>query len=184
MKPVFRFISSCISENNSYMRHKTPLLLIKGLSREHHARLYNVSKAHISHWRRIDYHSLRHSRTFDTSPRTIFILYLSLRDVGVQQKYSSTARTRARGSYELKNRTVINNRFLPAPVCAAPGQGKIFFRRGLYEAGRGGDEVDGGENVGHKNVPVRNGPGEEKTRRVYLFAGDRTFGMVSRSHAS
>ncbi|TGZ36194.1 hypothetical protein DBV15_07262 [Temnothorax longispinosus] len=79
---------------------------------------------------------------------------------GVQQKdcSSTTTRTRARGSCELKNRTVINNRFLPAPH---PPKAR-FFRRGLHEAGQGGDEVDGGENVGHKNVPVRNGPGEER----------------------
>ncbi|KYQ49356.1 hypothetical protein ALC60_11461 [Trachymyrmex zeteki] len=79
------------------------------------------------------------------------------------KKTSSTARTRARGSCELKDRTVINNRFLPAPVCAAPGkastQGEIFFVEALQE-------VDGGENVGHKNVPVRNGPGEGKQVRV------------------
>ncbi|EZA51816.1 hypothetical protein X777_09573 [Ooceraea biroi] len=61
---------------------------------------------------------------------------------GVQQK---DAAARARGSCELKDR---------------------FFRRGLYGRG-GGDEVGGsGENVGHKNVLVRNGPGEQGARRA------------------
>lgn len=145
------------------------------------ATVYNVSDAHISRGRRIDYRVLSNirSRTFDVSPRTILaILYLRDAMPARNKKTSSTARTRARGSCELKDRTVINNRFLPAPVCAAPGkastQGEIFFVEALQE-------VDGGENVGHKNVPVRNGPGEEETRRVRLYAGDRTFRMASRS---
>lgn len=70
---------------------------------------------------------------------------------------------------ELKDRTVINNRFLPASVCAAPRRdppkARFFFSSRIARSGRGGDEVDDGENVGHKNVPVRNGPSEKETRR-------------------
>ncbi|EGI66151.1 hypothetical protein G5I_05269 [Acromyrmex echinatior] len=87
-------------------------------------------------------------------------------DIIPSRRHVASARNKktsssARGSCELKDRTVINNRFLPAPVCAAPGKASTqdprrdFFVEALQE-------VDGGENVGHKNVPVRNGPGEKR----------------------
>jgi len=63
-----------------------------------------------------------------------YYTFATPRRVGAQQK---DKQHRADLSCELKNRTVINNRFLPAPVCAAPGkastQGEIFFVEALQE---------------------------------------------------
>lgn len=160
------------------MRYKNTGLLINGSSRKHHATVYNVSNVYISRRRHIDYRSSQHSPAY--------IRHVAVDEPGDIIPVPPPARSKktaaprgfvrvgSRGlERERENRTVINNRFLPAPVCAASTQGEIFSSR-LARGRQGGD---GGENVGHKNVPVRNGPGEERARRVCLFAGDRTFGI-------
>lgn len=179
MKPVFRFsyIQVVYLKIILVRRIKRYYFLSTSLSRKHRA-TNNVSNAHTSRRRqyRLPIFSNIRPRTFDTSHRRGDIIPVLPRCRCATKRQQ---RTRARGSCELKDHTVINNRFLSAPVYAAPStastQGEIFSSR-FARGGQGG-----GENVGHKNVPIRNGHSEERTRRVRLFAGDRTFGMASQS---
>jgi len=120
MKPVFRFTSSCMSENNTRTMHKTPLLLITGLSRKHRATCITlVTPTFLADAVSITMFFPTFDRVHSTCHR------------GRSRRYYTcpSARTCAR-SGELKDRTVINNRFLPAPVCAASAtastQGEIF----------------------------------------------------------
>lgn len=99
----------------------------------------------------------------------------------------------------VKGSAAVNNHFLPAPVYAhswlhsrcilvrleIPARFvRTFHNVERYKnAAEGGDGVassdgGGGENVGHKNVPVRNGPDGEESRRA--LAAERAFGMASR----
>lgn len=94
----------------------------------------------------------------------------------------------------VKGSAAVNNHFLPAPVYAhswlhsrcilvrleIPARFVWTFHNveRYKNAAEGGDGVassdgGGGENVGHKNVPVRNGPDGEESGRA--LAAERAF---------